>query len=711
MKKNTIAKQVIIRLVILGVVLLAGVSVIASLQYYRKMITDSTALAYSYAAVASLQISGELAEKVIANGERIYEIDRAANSPGKTAAFSEEDKKLYDDWDRITSLMVGAIYINDKMGAFQVIVPDGEEAVCFWYEDARRKISESPLFRRPLREGEFEYLDMIKTGMKEEDLDSDNLMNLVLTDDDNQFMGTAIFPVFDSQRRVIAYAELDIVLSDLRTAIFHLVLSIVGLFLVILAAALIMHFYFLRKRVIRPIDQLEAAADGVVDKLKNGEAAQKLEIHTGNEIESLATSFESMTEHLWDYIEENSAITAERERMNAELNLAAGIQLDMLPSVFPAFPDRTEFDLYASMTPAKEVGGDFYDFFLIDENTLALVIADVSGKGVPASLFMMKSMLMIEDLSAQTQSPAAILGSLNNRLCNNNESDMFVTVWLGILDIKTGHLKAANAGHEYPILKQPEGVFVLFKDPHSFVAGGKKNISYKEYEMQLLPGSTLFLYTDGLPEIRNPEEEMFRIDRALETLNEDTGRTPEKLLQDVSETVRGFVQDAEPFDDLTMLCIRYNGASAADHAALVFEEQIEVEAAVESIPKVTSYLGNALLSAGCPKKIVKQIQLAVEELFANISMYGYAGNAGQEQKPDTATVKLKITKDPNEAVITLSDRGIPFDPLGKKDPNVTLPANKRKPGGLGIYISKKFMNQMRYEYKNGQNVLTISKLF
>lgn len=715
MKKHTIAKQVIGRLILLGVVLLAGVSVIASLQFYKKMLSDSTDLAYSYAMIASLEISGELAETVLKNGERLSEICVQKNQAAEEVKLPAEEEKLYNDWNRVTTMMEEAIYFNTRMGVFQVVLPDaaGDGVICYWYEDAHRGFSKPPLYKRPYREGEIEELQDMRIGMAEDELPGSVYEDLVLTNDDNTFMGTAIIPVFDSSRHVIAYAELDIVLSDLRAAIFRLVLFIAGIFLVVLAAALILHFIFLRKKVIRPIVQLETAANGIVEKLKNGEDAQILEIHTNNEIESLASSFGSMTENLWDYIEENSQITAEREKLNAELNLAARIQLDMLPSGFSAFSDRNEFDLFASMTPAKEVGGDFYDFFLIDDHSLALVIADVSGKGVPASLFMMRSMLMIEDLAAQTQSPASILGSLNNRLCDSNESEMFVTVWLGILDLQSGLLRAANAGHEYPILKQPGGEFELLKDRHSFVAGGKKNVLYKEYELQLLPGSTLFLYTDGLPEIRNPENEMFRLERSLEALNENPERTPEELLKDMSGRVREFVQDAEPFDDLTMLCLHYNGSPESGNAEVVFDEQLTVDAEEERTPEVTRFVEEALRSFDCSEKTVKQIKMSVEELFVNVARYAYEGysEADLEKMPKTAAIRLKITKNPEEALIQMSDRGMPFDPLAKKDPNLKLPTGKRKPGGLGIYLSKKFMDQMKYTYKDGQNVLTITKRF
>ena len=227
---------------------------------------------------------------------------------------------------------------------------------------------------------------------------------------------------------IAAFAELDISINNIRTSILNLMADIAIIICLIMAVVLVFYYRLQKKQIIGPIMALDEAAANAVDKLKEGEKPFQTDIRTGDEIESLAHSFEKMGESLKSYINENAAITTERERINTELEMAAKIQSDMLPDRFPAFPDRSDFDIYASMTPAKEVGGDFYDFFLIDENVLALVIADVSGKGVPASLFMMRSMIMIENLAAGNTGPAAVLDKVNKQIFANNESQMFVTV-------------------------------------------------------------------------------------------------------------------------------------------------------------------------------------------------------------------------------------------------------------------------------------------
>ena len=262
-------------------------------------------------------------------------------------------------------------------------------------------------------------------------------------------------------------------------------------------------------------------------------------------------------------LEEKHRAETERERVNNELHLANRIQASMLPHEFPPFPDRGEFDIYATMDPAREVGGDFYDFFFTDEDHLCLVMADVSGKGIPAAMFMMNSKVMLHNLASTGKSPAEILITANESLCSNNSTEMFVTVWLGILDLTTGKIVAANAGHEYPTIRHSDGGYELFRDRHGLVLGGMEGVSYREYELELGAGDSLFLYTDGVPEATNSSNEMFGTDRMLDALNSDPDAAPLQILVNVRKAVDDFVQDFEQFDDLTMLCIKYNGNGSA----------------------------------------------------------------------------------------------------------------------------------------------------
>ena len=338
-----------------------------------------------------------------------------------------------------------------------------------------------------------------------------------------------------------------------RSAQTMIVLTIL-IFVAAITGALV-----LGARIVKPLENLtkrinaqgSGGADFVMDE----------SFRTGDEIEFLAESFASLTKRTQNYIGEIIAITAEKKRIGTELALATRIQADMLPNIFPAFPERPDFDVYASMSPAKEVGGDFYDFFLIDDTHLGLVMADVSGKGVPAALFMMISKILVQNFAMTGRSPAEVLRKVNDQICQNNREEMFVTVWFGILDTVTGKITAANAGHEYPVLMKTGEKFELVKDKHGFVIGGMEGMRYKEYELQMTPGSRLFLYTDGVPEATNAEKELFGTDRMLEALNRVPNASPEMILKNVRNAVDAFVKDAEQFDDLTMLCVEYIGTN------------------------------------------------------------------------------------------------------------------------------------------------------
>ena len=310
----------------------------------------------------------------------------------------------------------------------------------------------------------------------------------------------------------------------------------------------------LAKRIVKPIEHMTKRAR----ELNGKDYAFKMEdiYRTNDEIEELALSFEELSERTLKYIEKITHITKEKERIQTELELATRIQANMLPNLFPAFPERPEFDIYASMTPAKEVGGDFYDFFLIDDDHLALVMADVSGKGVPAALFMMMSKILVNNFAMMGGSPAKVLEQLNATICNNNEEEMFVTLWFGILEISTGKVIAANAGHEYPMISDKNGKFELFKDKHGFVIGGMEGVKYKEYEFTLEKGASLFLYTDGIAEATNSNNEMFGTDRMLQILNRDNALGPQKLLEHMKDAVDEFAGEAEQFDDMTMLGVQ-----------------------------------------------------------------------------------------------------------------------------------------------------------
>ena len=311
---------------------------------------------------------------------------------------------------------------------------------------------------------------------------------------------------------------------------------------------------FVAGRIVKPIEHMTKR----IYELNGTDLAFEMQdiYCTKDEIEVLAQAFSTLSKRTRDYIDQITKITAEKERIGAELELATRIQADMLPNIFPAFPEREEFDIFATMTPAKEVGGDFYDFFLIDDDHLGMVMADVSGKGVPAALFMMMSKILVNNFAMMGSSPAKVLEQTNTQICKNNDEEMFVTVWFGVLEISTGKITAANAGHEYPIIKKADGSFELFKDKHGFVIGGMEGMRYKQYEFTLEKGGTLFLYTDGVAEATNSKNELFGTDRMLAALNADPQASPKTLLSNMKNAVDEFVGEAPQFDDLTMLGVK-----------------------------------------------------------------------------------------------------------------------------------------------------------
>ena len=370
---------------------------------------------------------------------------------------------------------------------------------------------------------------------------------------------TAMIPLKNSGGEVVGIVcvqqQLDILLHARNTYLRRVVLTFVLIaLLMILGQSLYLH-----RALLRPIKQISEEATRFSEE--NVTAGRKLQdtVRSRDEIGQLAASIDHMEEQIQSYVENLTQVTAEKERIGTELALATRIQSAMMPHIFPPFPERTEFDIYACMEPAKEVGGDFYDFFLIDDDHLCLVMADVSGKGIPAALFMMASKIILQSCAMLGNSAAAILTRTNEAVCSNNPEEMFITVWLGILEISTGKLTTANAGHEYPVLKRADGEFELLKGKHGLVIGAMDGVRYKDYELQLAPGDKLFVYTDGVPEATNADGALFGIERMLAALNEDAAAAPEQLLHHVRSAVDGFVKDAEQFDDLTMLCLEYRG--------------------------------------------------------------------------------------------------------------------------------------------------------
>lgn len=321
--------------------------------------------------------------------------------------------------------------------------------------------------------------------------------------------------------------------------------------------------WFTEKKISRPVENLARVAHSYYGEHSGEEDRQKLleacQEYSGDntEVGDLARSYISMVEDIGGYVTNLQKVTAEKERINAELSLASSIQAHMLPCIFPAFPDRDEFDVYASMTPAKEVGGDFYDFFMVDDSHMAVVMADVSGKGVPAALFMVIAKTLLKNYTQSGIKPEEVFTTVNRLLCDGNDAGLFVTAWLGVLELTTGKLTFVNAGHNPPMIKQNGGEFTYLKSRAGFVLAGMDTIKYRQNEITIAPGDRLLLYTDGVTEATNSQNQLYGEERLSAFMNAHSDEKAEDILRDLKLDIYAFQGEAPQFDDITMLMLDY----------------------------------------------------------------------------------------------------------------------------------------------------------
>ena len=513
-------------------------------------------------------------------------------------------------------------------------------------------------------------------------------------------------PVYDDNGSEIGYigvdTTLDEVLKNKHTFLLWYCL-VIGTLVLIISYAMMR---ILRKMIVLPITRLERGGREYIERsgtelVDAPRYFANLNLHTGDEIEMLWHTMADLEIDIAVSMRKIKRMAAEKERIEAELSVARMIQDSMLPKIFPAFPERQEFDLYAKMVPAKEVGGDLYDFFLIDDDHLVIVIGDVSGKGISAALFMVMTKDLIRS-RAMTESPdpAEILTAINASLMEENSARMFVTVWLGILTISTGYLVFADAGHEYPAIKRAGGDFTCQKDIHSAPVAARKKTVFKDNRMFMRPGDTLYLYTDGVTEACDREKEMFTRQRMLSALNGEDNPALKELDDRVRGSIEEFAGEAEQFDDITTLCFRYFGNEAESLGG-----SIEIGAVSENLPKVTDLINNALKGLSVSPKELSQILIIAEELFINIASYAYPEGGG------SVAVRAFSSVNENSLVLSFTDSGAPFNPLSAEEPDITAGIGKRKKGGLGVFYVRKKVDDIVYEYEDNKNILTVRKVF
>ena len=464
--------------------------------------------------------------------------------------------------------------------------------------------------------------------------------------------------------------------ASLYTSIFTLVLIFAALFIFI---------YFLIKKVI--INNLQKI-NGTLSEITGGNLNVKVDVRSNAEFSSLSDDINSTVATLKRYIGEAAA------RIDKELEYAKQIQLSALPS---NFPDTEDYAIYAQMIAAKEVGGDFYDFYTLDGNTVLFLAADVSGKGIPAAMFMMTAKTIIRDLAERGLTVDEIFTLANEKLCENNESGMFVTAWMGKIDLSTGVLSFANAGHNPPVIVHADGKCEYLKSRTGFVLAGMEGMKYRANEMTLKKGDRIFLYTDGVTEATDKNEALYGEERLISYIDKNKGLKAEALLSGLKEDIDLFAGDAPQFDDITMLIFDYKKKEGAAMKEKVFS------ARKDALSEVMAFTEECLESFDCPMKSSMAICVAVEEIFVNIASYAYGKGTGE--------ASLSFSFDEAERLMTLEvkDEGVPFNPLERDEPDITLSAADREIGGLGIFITKKTMDTVAYRFENGKNILTMTK--
>ncbi|MCL2069541.1 MAG: SpoIIE family protein phosphatase [Treponema sp.] len=490
---------------------------------------------------------------------------------------------------------------------------------------------------------------------------------------------------------LIVYAPVDEIFAETEHLNRRFTLA-----LTFISAAILCFAYFLISKIIyMPIKKLTSS----VAQISLGNLDIRAEEASNDELGMLARAFNKMTSDLQSSIEAYTREHAEKERIDAELGIAAGIQASMLPCVFPPFPNRDEFDIYAAMHPAKEVGGDFYDFFFVDKNTLAVVIADVSGKGVGAALFMVIAKTLIKNNSGGGKSPAEVFSSVNRMLCDNNEASMFVTALIGYYKISRGKFVFVNAGHNPPLLKKANSEYEFLRTKPCPVLGWKENSVYIEEEISFQSGDTIYLYTDGVTEAMDSDGDFFSEARLLDALARANDYHPTELLDAIKQEIDSFAGGAEQADDITMLALeaRQHGAPGVKAQA---RKELHLAAVIENLDKTIDFVNAELKRHNCPQNIQNDINIAVEEAFTNIVNYAYE---------TSGNISIYLEIQDKKAVISLEDSGKAQNPLEQATPDLDKPLLERQIGGLGIYFIKKLMDNVTYTHQNGKNLLTMVK--
>lgn len=475
--------------------------------------------------------------------------------------------------------------------------------------------------------------------------------------------------------------------SEMYLSRNSVVKTLISVNFILFAAIFILIFMLLQKVVISGIYKVNHS----LNKITDGDLNEKVDVKNSEEFEMLSDGINTTVDAL------KLAIDAAAKRLDEELELAKSIQHSALPNVFPPYPDHNEFEIYATMDTAKEVGGDFYDFFFIDPDHFAFLVADVSGKGIPAALFMMTSKTIIKNLAKTGLTPEEAITKTNKQICKTNEQGFFVTLFLCVLELSTGKLVCVNAGHNPPLIKRADSQFEYFECKPNIVMGVMNGINYSSCEIQLNKGDTIFLYTDGITEALNKNEEFYGEIRLRDKLNSIADISAENILTEVKSDVVLFSNEEPQADDITMLALKYKGFNAKNKQN---PATILLPANIENFSNLLTWLDKQCDAAKIQESDKTKLNIAIEEIFVNISSYAYPPKGGDVE------VTFKINNE-KQVEIKFIDEGIKYNPLEKEDPDISLSADERPIGGLGIFMVKNYMDNINYVYENGKNILTL----
>ncbi|MBR2676701.1 MAG: PP2C family protein-serine/threonine phosphatase [Solobacterium sp.] len=513
-------------------------------------------------------IDEEYLENLYAETKKRYE---ATPEELKQQEFTDDYRNIFidlvdDQFLDYREILVKCREQKKLVNVYLILLDEKKERFVFVLDGDKPEYAYLPGQWLSNENGEIESFDKIR------DIENSNWKLSITYGKLSGFTATNYYDITDTKGNQIGYGVIDFDVNDFFNKLFDFLKVYIPFLVAILFLGANRISKIVKKSIIVPVDALAASAKTYTarDKVNDSGATDyfsAVNINTDDEIEELWRAMVNMEEDMNDTMQRIREVTEEKlelknrqERIQNELSIATRIQEGILPSVFPPFPERKEFDIYASMVPALEVGGDFYDFFLIDEDHLGIVMADVSGKGISGALFMVISKTLIQNETMINHGqPSKVLSIVNQRLLEGNEAEMFVTVWLGILTISTGEIVYVDAGHEYPAIAHQNGRFELFKDVHGMPVAALETTKFREGTIQLLPGDTMYLYTDGVTDANNPAKERFDTDRMLDALNINPNGTVKEINDNVHHAIREFMQDEPPFDDTTMLVFRYSG--------------------------------------------------------------------------------------------------------------------------------------------------------